>query len=120
MAAELAVRRPVSGLILESPFPSVPAVVNVYYGRAPLHWLLSARYDLVARLKQIHVPLLVIHGDHDRIIPFGLGQRVYEAGNEPKAFYRVEGADHNDVYLVGGDAYFQRVIGFVRQVAGGG
>jgi hypothetical protein len=41
---------------------------------------------------------------------------VFEAANEPKALYLVEGADHNDVDLVGGEVYFTRVLEFVRRV----
>ncbi len=116
VAGDLATQRRVAGLILETPLPSVRALVRAYYGWLPLHWLLAARYDLLRRLPQVHVPVLVIHGDRDRLIPLALGQRVYDAANPPKAFYLIPGADHNDTYVVGGEAYFQRVLQFVEAV----
>ena len=116
VAGDLAVHRPVAGVILETPLASVPALVRTYYGWVPLHWLLRARFDLLRRLPQMHAPILVMHGDRDRLVPLALGRRVYEAANAPKDFYLIHGADHNDTYLVGGDAYFQRVLAFIRQV----
>lgn len=112
---ELALRRKLAGLILEAPFPSVAVVARRYYAGLPVHLLLKARYDLAGRLPRVHAPVLVLHGDRDSIIPFELGKAVYEAANEPKEFYRVPGADHNDVYLVGGEDYFQRFVRFARQ-----
>lgn len=116
VAIELATQRPVAGVILEAPFPSVRAVVKLYYGALPLHWLLCARYDLVSRLARVQAPLLVAHGDSDRIISFRLGREVFDAARQPKEFYRVHGADHNDVYLVGGQAYLDRLVAFIRRV----
>ncbi|TAJ25863.1 MAG: alpha/beta hydrolase [Nitrospirae bacterium] len=116
VAVELASRQPAAGLILESPFPSVAAVVRHYYGGLPLHWFLGARFNLADRLKQISIPVLVVHGDRDEVIPIELGRQVFEAAQEPKSFYPVPGAGHNDLYLVGGRAYFQRLKQFVETV----
>ena len=62
------------------------------------------------------MPLLVLHGDQDTVIPFPFGQAVYEAAPQPKTFYRIPGADHNDTYLAGGEPYFEQFVGFVRRV----
>ena len=59
-------------------------------------------------------PKLHIHGADDEIIPHRLGRRLFEAAPEPKAFYAVPGAGHNDVYLAGGEAYLRRLREFVR------
>jgi len=117
VAGDVASRRPAAGLILESPFPSVEAVARHYYGGLPLHWLLGARFNLTDRLKRVSLPLLVVHGDRDSVIPIELGKQVFAAANEPKSFYSVSGADHNDLYQVGGNAYFQRLRQFVQDVA---
>ncbi len=120
VAGELAKRSPAAGLILETPFPSIEAVARLMYGGVPVHRLLEARYDLAARLKEVRLPVLVLHGDRDTIIPFALGQAVYAAAHEPKRFYRIPGADHNDTYLVGGDAYFQEIARFAGERTGAG
>lgn len=116
VAGDLARRRPVAGLILETPFPSVEAVARRVFHGLPAHLLLKSRFDLVARLREIHLPLLVLHGDRDTVIPFDLGRAVYEAANEPKEFVVIPGADHNNTYLIGGETYFQRLLGFIYRV----
>jgi fermentation-respiration switch protein FrsA (DUF1100 family) len=116
VAGELTSRRPTAGLILENAFPSIEAMAKVHSMGLPARLLLQSRYPLVARLKDIHVPILVIHGDQDEIVPFELGKQVFEAAPEPKSFYVVEGAHHNDLYQVGGKPYFQRLRRFVEDV----
>jgi len=116
VAGELARRKPVAGLILESAFPSTRAVAKAHYFGLPMHVLVRARFDLGTRLPQLKIPILVIHGDSDTIIPFQLGREVYDAAPPPKDFYTIRGANHNDTYLVGGEPYFHRVKEFVKEV----
>jgi fermentation-respiration switch protein FrsA (DUF1100 family) len=107
VAGDLALRKPASGLILESPFPSVEAVAKFYYGGLPLHWLLGAEFRLIDRVPALSLPKLVIHGDRDDIIPIELGRQVFEAAKPPKSFHLIPGAQHNNTYQVGGESYFQ-------------
>ena len=60
-------------------------------------------------------PVLVIHGTRDRIVPFRMGEAIYRAAPEPRTWFPVEGAGHNDVYYVGGDDYFDRIACFIQQ-----
>lgn len=117
VATDLISRRPAAGLILESPFPSVAAVARLTFFGAAAHWLLDAKFNLLERLPFVSAPIVVIHGDQDRIIPLKLGKMVFDAAPSPKELYIVQGADHNDLYRVGGSAYFQRVRQFVEKVA---
>lgn len=116
VAGNLATKRKAAGLILESCFPSVEAVAREFSFGLPAHWLLSSRYDLLERLSKIAMPILVIHGDRDTIIPIEFGRRVFEAAPQPKAFYPVPGAGHNDLPLIGGRAYLQELKRFVEEV----
>ena len=116
VAGEVASQRPAAGLILESSFPSVEALAMFHYFGLPVHWLIGARFNLADKLKHVSVPILVIHGDQDEIVPIHLGRQVFEAAKDPKAFYVVPGADHNNLYLVGGRAYFQRLKRIVEEV----
>lgn len=115
VAGTVASQRPSAGLILESPFPSVEAVAKVTTRGFPAHWLLQSRFRLIDRLRDIHVPILVIHGDRDDIVPIALGRQVYGAAPEPKSFYVIEGAEHNDTYVVGGKPYLLRFKRFVEE-----
>ena len=119
VAAEVAANREVAGVILETPFPSVESVARKLYGGLPTHQLLRARFNLMERLPKIRKPILVLHGNQDAVIPYELGKEVYEAAAEPKTFYRIDGADHNDTYIAGGEAYFEVLLKFMRQVTEG-
>jgi hypothetical protein len=116
VATDLVSRRPAAGLILESPFPSVAAVARLNHLGVAARWLLGAKFNLIERLSKVSVPILVMHGDRDSIIPLELGKAVFEAAPQPKEFYLVPGADHNDAYIVGGVPYFQRLKQFVQKV----
>ncbi len=116
VAGEVASRRPAAGLILESAFPSVAALAKAHYFGLPAHLLLRARFNLADRLRDIHVPILVVHGDRDDIVPIEMGKQVFEAAHEPKSLFIIPGANHNDTYVVGGKPYFQRLRRFVEGV----
>jgi fermentation-respiration switch protein FrsA (DUF1100 family) len=116
VAGEVASRKPAAGLVLESPFPSIAAMARTHYAGLPMHWLLSGRFPLNERLPRISMPVLVIHGDRDDIVPIALGREVFAAAREPKSFYVIEGANHNDTYQIGGRAYFQRLRRFIDDV----
>ncbi len=116
VAGHVVAQQPAAGLILESSFPSVEHMARTHYFGLPAHWLLRARFDLASHLKKVKIPLLVIHGDRDRIVPIQLGKEVYEKANGPKDFYLVSGAGHNDVTMVGGRPYFQRIKTFIASV----
>lgn len=118
VAGHLASRQPAAGLILESPFPSIKAVARAHTFGLPSDWLMQGEFNLEASLHAVHMPILVIHGDQDTIVPFPLGKRVFEAANQPKTWYPVNGAGHNDLYHVGGAPYFRRLRRFAEQVAG--
>ena len=80
-----------------------------------MHWFFGAEYRLIDRLPHLSLPKLIIHGDQDDIIPIELGRQVYEAAKPPKEWYVVQGAGHNDTYVMGGRAYFSRLAEFIRK-----
>jgi fermentation-respiration switch protein FrsA (DUF1100 family) len=118
VAVELAIRRPPCALILESPVPSVADLARHHYPFLPVGGLVRTKYDSLSKIGDVRVPLLVLHGDRDEIVPFDGGQRLFEAANEPKRFYTIEGAGHNDTYLVGGKDYFRALREFVDSPSG--
>lgn len=114
VAAEVATKRTAAGLILETPFSSVTEMFRAMRTPMVLRPFIQARYDLLQRLPQVRMPVLVIHGDRDEVVPLALGRRVFDAALPPKDFYLIHGAGHNDTYLVGGEPYFQRLLSFLR------
>ena len=116
VAAEMASRFDSRALILETPFVSIREMAKSVFPLLPIGSLLQTRYDNLEKIAKIKVPLLVLHGDRDEVIPYEHGRRVFNAAPEPKYFYTISGASHNDTYIVGGDAYFQRLRSFIETV----
>ena len=114
VALDLALSRPCRALVLESPFASVPAMARAVYPFLPLWPLVRTRYDNEAKAPRLTVPLLVLHGDRDEVVPFAQGRRVFEAAPGPKRFFAIPRAGHNDTYLVGGEAYWRAVRDFLE------
>jgi fermentation-respiration switch protein FrsA (DUF1100 family) len=119
IAAEAASKSQPYALVLESPFTSVQAMAKRVYPFLPgAGRLVRTRYDCLSRVGSVGAPVMVLHGDQDSIVPYEMGREVYEAASPPKRFYRIEGADHNDTYLVGGAAYYEALAGFLEDPAG--
>ncbi len=121
VAAELARREPVRGVILEAPFASIAAMARVAFPFLPLGPLLRTRYDTLAAVREIDAPLLVLHSPTDEVVPYAQGEAVYAAAREPKWFHAIGGrAGHNDAYLRGGAAYWQALADFLARLGSPG
>jgi hypothetical protein len=94
VAAELAAREMLGGLVLQSTFTSVPDVGAEIFPWLPVRWLGTIRYDTHAKLPRLKIPVLVMHSRADEMIPFRHGQRNFAAANEPKLFCELRGS-HN-------------------------
>ncbi len=110
----LAHRRTVAGVAVVSTFTRLRDVARVHYG--PLGFLAGDQFDSLRRVRDLRVPLFVAHGDHDEIVPFALGQELFAAAPEPKRFFTVRGAMHNDVF--DDPALLDAIADFAREVTG--
>ena len=112
LATDLAVKHSCRSLILESAYTNSQEMARLL---APFlfDWRPSIPYDNLGKIGQIKVPLLVIHGEDDEIIPVDMGRRVFAAAPEPKELYIIPYSHHNDTYLVGGKTYFERLRAFI-------
>jgi fermentation-respiration switch protein FrsA (DUF1100 family) len=108
IAVDLACRNRCLGLILESTFTSLVDIFEM-----PTK-AFGMKYDSYSKIKRVKAPLLVLHGDHDDVVPFESGYTLYKAANEPKKFCTIAGAMHNDTYIVGGEAYFAAIDEFIK------
>jgi fermentation-respiration switch protein FrsA (DUF1100 family) len=107
VALRLALEAEARALVLESSFTSVRDMARAHYAvLRPLHPFLRTRYDSLGAIGRLRMPVLVIHGDRDRVVPFEHGERLFAAAPAPKRFLRVPGAGHDDVFLVGGEPYW--------------
>jgi fermentation-respiration switch protein FrsA (DUF1100 family) len=110
VAVDLASRRPSAGVVLASPFTSAQAVAHRVLPL--LGPMLVWSYNSKRKIARVDAPILVLHGDRDEIIDFEFGRELYEAAPDPKFFWRVEGAAHNDLIEVSGPEYTLRLRAF--------
>lgn len=96
---DLAVRKPLAGLIVESSFTTAFRVV------LPFPILPFDKFPNIHKIKRVTCPVLIMHGKADNVIPFQHGQKLFAAANEPKLSLWVERADHNDFMWVAGEQY---------------
>ena len=116
VAVEMAIRHPPDALILESAFPSVPHMARRTYPFFPIWPFLRTRYDSQAKIAMVDAPVLMLHGEKDDIVPIEAGRQLFDAAREPKRFYTIHGAGHNDTYQLGGQAYFDALRSFVERL----
>jgi uncharacterized protein len=120
VAVEMARRQPPVAMILQSGFSSALDVARNAYPYLPIRLLIKDRFDSKQKMAKVHCPVLFIHGERDSIIPLKLGRALFEAANEPKTWFPIPEADHNDLPWVGGKAYLDGIQRFLqRQVVGG-
>ncbi len=115
VAIDLASRVECGGLIAESTFTSAREL-----GRhallIPLYaYVLRSRFNSIAKIATVKAPVLVIHGTKDELIPFAMGEQLHRAAREPKLLVPIEGARHNDVLFVGGQAYIEKLQSSLEQ-----
>ena len=94
VAIEVAQNKNFAGIILESPFTSMVNMGKKYYPFFPVSFLLKDKFESHRKIKKVSVPVLVLHGKKDKIVPFAMGKQMYEMANEPKFFYFQEYGDH--------------------------
>ena len=105
VAIETALHRSTGKLVLESAFRSIPALARRHYWFVP-DSVIRTRMDNAAKISKIDVPVLLLHGETDRIVPFSHSKRLFELARRPKTFHRIAGAGHNDTWTTGGTAYW--------------
>ncbi len=113
VAVEMASRGQGSRLLLFSPYTSIVEVADRYLPFLPNRWLVQDRFDSAKKAPAVRVPVLVVHGTEDEVIPFSLGKKL--AGLFPNArFLPLERGRHNDLFFRGGDALLDGVAKFCR------
>lgn len=113
-AAYAASRKPPSGVVLEAGFPSMRSVLETNPLMWALSWVSSYRLPTAEWMAGVQQPTLVLHGDRDSVIPYRLGQRLYETLSGPKRFVTIAGGDHNEPVPLDAAAYWREINQFVE------
>ncbi len=112
VAVELAAGAAFAGVILESPFTSMLDVARVHYALfVPAKWLVRDKFDSLAKIDRLRSPLLVLHGERDRVVPQAHGQALLAAAPSPKRGRWFAGGGHNDLYELGAAAAVSEFLG---------
>src|SRR5262249_45361612 len=96
VASEMARRYPCKALVLVRSFTSLPAAAKMHSPRPPAACLMSTRFAPPSKLPQIPSPVVITSATADTVVPYEHGETMFRAANEPKHFFRDDGADHND------------------------
>jgi fermentation-respiration switch protein FrsA (DUF1100 family) len=84
--------------------------------RIPLfEYLPKSRFNSLAKIRRVRAPILIVHGTRDEVVPFSMGERLFAAAPEPKFFFPVEDAGHNNLVEVGGDRLLDHLKSFLEQ-----
>ena len=94
VAVEIAKKNDFNGIILESPFTSIENSAKIYYPYLPVKLLLKDKYDSISKIKMINIPILIMHGKKDDVVPFAMGKELFEKANTPKHSYFTSEDDH--------------------------
>ena len=110
VAVDLAQRRRLGGLIIESSF------ITAYRVLTGVPVFAFDKFKSISKIKRVQCPVLVVHGKKDEVIPFRHGEKLFEAANEPKSFWWVENAGHNNLQEAAGTAYEKTLRDFANSI----
>ncbi|MGD1951682.1 MAG: alpha/beta hydrolase [Leptolyngbyaceae cyanobacterium] len=117
IAIELSAQRPAAGLIAQSTFSSMLQAVQFssQYDWVPVDWILTQRFDSLAKVPQLDLPVLFIHGVEDDTTASVMSEQLYALSPLPKQLWLVPEAGHNNVADTAGPEYFTTIETFVQQ-----
>lgn len=114
VAIDLASKAEVKAMITESTFSSAKDMARRIYPLIPPFFIVSD-FDSVKKVKSISVPKLIIHSVDDEIVPFDLGQKLFEAAPPPKEFLKIRGG-HNTGFLDSEKEYKKGISSFISSL----
>jgi fermentation-respiration switch protein FrsA (DUF1100 family) len=116
VAVELAAQHDAAGLILEAPFTSVAEVAQHHFPYVPAARMVIDRFDSLSRIGKVRTPILVLHGERDRVVPIRYGRALFNVAPEPKEGWFVPEAGHEDLARYGG---LDAAVDFIERRLGG-
>lgn len=109
IAVQMAMEYPAAALILVSPFDSMQAMGRKHYPFFPMHFL-KDKYRSIDKIAHVHMPLLILHGEKDKLVPIEHGRLLFDTANEPKMMISYPNRTHSDM-----DAIQTDILEFIRK-----
>jgi len=114
IAIDLAAHHPdAAGLIVESTFTSMLEMGQLNYGYLPVSLLLNQRFESLSKMDKLKMPVLIIHGTWDNLVPVEMAKRLYAATLAPKFMTLIEGGGHNNSGSIGWVEYRDALSAFI-------
>lgn len=107
---KLAAEQPLKAVILDAPYLSTASVAQLAYPYVPVAFLMKDKFHSDAVIGKVRAPLLVLHGERDRVVPFAQGRELYEMANQPKRFIRFPDGGHTNLSTPGSVPEIRRFI----------
>ena len=111
---DLATKRNLKGLIVDSSISSAKDMVKIIYPFLP-YWLFAIRLDSVNKIRALNITKLVIHSINDEIVPYKLGRRLYDNACEPKEFLQIHGG-HNSCFFESEGILKEKIADFIKRI----
>jgi pimeloyl-ACP methyl ester carboxylesterase len=116
IAAQMLRHHPFDALILQSTFTTLPELKRAVYPRIPLHLVAGDFFNTLRIVRKLAIPLLVMHGAADEVVPSSMAQALHDACPSPKQIHTVEGALHKDMFDRDADSLVWAMNQFVAQL----
>lgn len=97
VAVAIAAERPVGRVILEAPFTSAVAVGARHYWYLPVSLLMKDQFRSDTLIGKVTAPVMIMHGVHDQVVPYAMGEQLFDLANQPKHFVRFLDGGHEDL-----------------------
>lgn len=114
VAMELAAQGTGGKLILVSPFSSLVDVAKHHYPDFLVSMVLSEKYDNISKADKVTVPVLIIHGKKDRVVPYRMGE-VLTGKLKNARMFSIHGAGHNDIYYYFDSRLWNQIDVFIKE-----
>lgn len=116
VASWLAARYDAGGVIVESAFTSAADMAASLYPFLPARYLVRLRYPAADNIARSLSPVLIVHSRDDEIIPFSMGEALYEAAPAPKELLELSG-DHNTGFFMNRSRYSEGLSRFLSRIS---
>ncbi len=116
VAIDLALKVACHSLIIESSFTSAADMGKKIFPFFPIKYILKYKFDSISKVEKLKRPILIIHSPDDDIIPYEMGEKLYEKASQPKRFLKISGL-HNDLSYLNDPEYARTIQEFVGMLS---